>query len=317
MPGPAVPLTAGSQRVAAFRLVLAAGAIAICLLLSGCATTATIPDLKGLALPQAESALEEAGFAVGRVTYDTSLTAMTGVVWQDPSADERWDPGTVVRLIIAGRPPTTVPVLVGLSRDRAMAALSATGLTVGSVGETHTAAAAAGEVVSQTPTAGVEATGGAAVDFVVSLGPPRVAVPRVIGLSESAAKKRLKGVGLSVAISRAHRKAKRGTVAGQKPLGGTAAPGSTVRLTISTGPRPPEPKPAAQPAPKVYGGVLAIWATNSGGESDPRTGYAYVDIGSLGGVRVRARCPYSGIGEGSRVWVAKQASGAWVVTGRR
>jgi hypothetical protein len=158
------------------------------------------------------------------------------------------------------------------------------------------------------------------VGIVVSAGPAPVAVPSVLGLVESAAKQRLASAGFAVAVKRAHSSAKKGTVAAQVPSGGTAAVGSTVRLTVSIGPKPkpkPKPEPVAAPVLKKLRGVLAIWALNSKGVSDPRTGYAYVDVVSLGGMRVRARCSNQSIGEGAAVWVAKQPSGAWIVTGRR
>lgn len=309
---PAAPLGAISRVRTLARLSISIGVLAACLMLAGCGTT--VPDVKGLTLRQANDRLSTAGFGVGRVTYDESLTVMSGVVWQDPAANERWDQGTAVRLIIAGRSPVAVPAIIGLEQDRAVAALAATGLTVGSIGETHSATVSQGEVVTQTPAGGAETVRGGAVDIVVSLGPPPVSVPSVVGLSEPTAKTRLRSAGFSVSVRRAHSSVKKGRVAAQAPRGGTAAPGSTVRLTISTGPKP---APTTRPAPKAYRGVLAVWNVNSKGEFDPKTGYAYIDIVSLGGVRVKARCPYSSLGEGASVWVARQASGAWVVTGRR
>jgi len=307
--------TAASSARWASRFVLVAGVLAGCLLLSGCGSE--VPDVRGQSLTRATETLADAGFSVGRVTYDESRTAMTGVIWQDPAAKERGDAGSVVELMIAGPRPVAMPELVGVGRDRAAALLAATGLGIGSDTETYSPSVPEGVVVTQTPAPGVETTRGAMVGIVVSAGPAPVAVPSVLGLAESAAKQRLAAVGFAVGVKRAYSTRKKGTVAAQSPSGGAAAVGSTVLLTVSMGPKPrpkPKPEPAAAPVLKKLRGVLAIWAPNSRGVSDPRTGYAYVDVG---GMRVRASCSNHSIGEGAAVWVAKQPGGGWIVTGRR
>jgi len=189
---------------------------------------------------------------------------------------------------------------------------------VGAVTEERSKTAPKDEVLAQTPTPGSWLPRGSAVGIVVSGGPPRVAVPSVLGLGESKAKARLRSVGLSVSIRRAYSSAKKGVVREQSPSRGTAKPGSTVRLTISNGPRPVvknEPKPAPVFVLHPLKDVLVLWAANSSGEPDPRTGYAFIHV--LGRGEVRARCPYRSVGEGDNVWVARRASGSWIVTGLR
>ena len=65
-------------------------------------TSATVPDLYGMALAEAESALAVAGLAVGAVTEVFSATAAPGtVLGQSPSAGASAAPGSAVDLTVA------------------------------------------------------------------------------------------------------------------------------------------------------------------------------------------------------------------------
>ena len=332
MPEPAAPSNVTSRLRLALRCAVAAGALAACLLLSACGTA--VPDLTGMTVSEASSALAQSGFVVGKVDYEQRFTAMTGVISQSPAAKEQAKPGAVVDLIVAGQPPRTgpavlawtvpqpvaVPYLVGLRREQALSVLDTMGLRVGAVSGQRSETAPTDEVLGQTPTPGAWLPRGSAVGIVVSAGPSRVAVPSVVGLVESKAKTRLQSAGLTVGIRRAYSSAKKGVVREQSPSRGSVEPGARVLLTISRGPRPvvkKEPAPAPAPVFVLHPlkGVLVLWAANSAGEPDSRTGYAFIHV--LGGGEVRARCPYRSAGEGDSVWVARRASGSWIVTGLR
>lgn len=77
----------------------------------------------------------------------------------------------------------TVPDLVGLTQAEAEAAIIAADLIVGTITGVNSGTVPAGEVISQSLTAGDSATGGSVVDMVVSRGPAPVTVPNVVGLS--------------------------------------------------------------------------------------------------------------------------------------
>ena len=80
----------------------------------------------------------------------------------------------------------------------AEAAVIAAGLTVGTITTANSDAVPAGDVISQNPAAGVEATEGSAVDLVVSLGPVLVSVPDVVGLARADAEAAIVGANLTV-----------------------------------------------------------------------------------------------------------------------
>jgi len=81
------------------------------------------------------------------------------------------DVGTAMNLVVSsGRPPVTVPNVVGLTQAAATTSLTNAGLTVGAITFSPSTTVAAGSVISQTPTAGGSAPAGSAVALVVSQG---------------------------------------------------------------------------------------------------------------------------------------------------
>jgi beta-lactam-binding protein with PASTA domain len=109
----------------------------------------------------------------------------------------------VVSVLLGGCGPkqAAVPSLSGLSQSDAKAAIAKAGLVAGTVTEEYSEDASAGAVLRQDPAAGVQATGGSVVGYVVSKGqapPPKISVPDVSGLDENAATKAIEGAGLSM-----------------------------------------------------------------------------------------------------------------------
>ena len=78
-----------------------------------------------------------------------------------------------------------VPDVVSLTQADAEAAISAAGLTVGTITPTNHPTVAAGTVISHTPGAGASVAAGSAVDLVVSTGPGQVTVPNVVEIGRA------------------------------------------------------------------------------------------------------------------------------------
>ena len=132
-------------------------------------------------------------------------------------------------------PPTaTVPDVVGLQKERAIARLEQAGFNV-SIVEVDSLKPE-GIVAAQSPSGGSTADLGIAVRIEVSTGkPPKSEVPGTIGLSESDAIAALEGAGFVVEVvyEEVKDEAKVGTVIRQDPQGGTpAAEGSTVSIVV-------------------------------------------------------------------------------------
>lgn len=216
------------------RATTLAALLVVAVLLAGCGVAA--PDTKGMTLSQAESALESAGFEVGRVVYDEKATGAYGaVITQNPPAGERAKEGALFILTIAGAPPVTTPDLTELTEDEAKVALTAVGLAVGEVSRSYDATVPGGAVISQTPAADSEVQKGSAVFLVVSKGKEPVEVPSVKGKSEKSAREKLEAAGFEVKVRKKNSSKKKGTVIAQKPSGGKALPASTVTITVSKG----------------------------------------------------------------------------------
>jgi hypothetical protein len=136
--------------------------------------------------------------------------------------------------------PISVPNVVGEPQTAATTAITAAGLTVGTVTQASNASVASGSVISQTPAAGASAASGASVALVVSSGPAPVAVPNVVGDTQAAATTAITGAGLKVGTLTQATSATvvAGDVVSESPTAGTSvANGSAVALVISTGPQ--------------------------------------------------------------------------------
>lgn len=103
-------------------------------------------------------------------------------------------------IVVASVPVTvSVPNVVGLVQAAAQTAITAENLTVGTITTANSNTVPAGNIISQTPTAGVLVAPQTAVNLVVSLEPvPTVTVPSVIGQTQSAAQTTLTGAKLAL-----------------------------------------------------------------------------------------------------------------------
>ncbi len=141
-----------------------------------------------------------------------------------------------------GAPGRATPSLVGLAQTTAAGRAKTAGLTLH---VNHRASSdPKGLVISQSPPPGEWSYGGRTISVVVSLGPPEVATPPVIGLSFADATAKLREAGL---IARRHHGYSQtvaiGKVSSQSPFPGiTTLPGTPVEITLSDGP-PPVPVP--------------------------------------------------------------------------
>ena len=130
----------------------------------------------------------------------------------------------------------SVPSVVGSPLAAAPQALTDGGVTVGVVTMAPSAVTPLNSVMSQEPDAGTLVAGGTAINLVVSSGPAPVAVPYVLGKTESEAVARLTNLGFAGVVTRAF---SNGTPAGrvfaQAPAAGTPLVPGNVALQVSAG----------------------------------------------------------------------------------
>ncbi len=150
----------------------------------------------------------------------------------------------VVMPLIARRGDhVAAPELVGLSLFEARREATEAGFRIRVDAERPDPQYRAGDVIMQTPAAGLDVKRGRTLVLVVSAGIDRRAVPTLTGLPARQAQIEAELAGFAVSeIIQVHADAvERGRVIGSDPGDGAIAPaGSTIRMLVSLGPRSPE-----------------------------------------------------------------------------
>jgi serine/threonine-protein kinase len=223
---------------------------------------ADVPVLAGATVEGARERLSDIGFAVriadgqysDRVPQDRVLRVQ-------PEAGTSLELGDTVTIFPSlGPPPVKAPKVVGMTLEKATAALERIGLESSVTRRRFHDEVPEGRVIEQLQSGMVPA--GSTVELIVSKGHAPVSVPDVAGTTEAKATELLRAAGFSVVTETAFsNRVDRGSVIGVSPKAGTSAPyASTLTLTISLGPeRFPLPsfiglsKSAAEAKARSYG----------------------------------------------------------------
>jgi eukaryotic-like serine/threonine-protein kinase len=224
--------------VLAVILVIAGLGIASAMGLLG-VRTAPVPDVSGRTRAEATKLLTEAGFVVGTVNEVFSDNVDVGLVTkQTPKASEEARKGTAVDLDISkGADVAIVPSVIGMTETDAFKLLTEAGFSPQPLAQEFNKDIEAGKVFKQEPAAGQKLKKGTVVNYVVSRGAELVLVPSVTGKSQSQAIKALKDAGFGVSTKTENSDTtKKGVVMSQNPTGGSVPKGSTVTITVSSGP---------------------------------------------------------------------------------
>ena len=191
----------------------------------------TVPDLAGLTIEQATSALEDAKLKVGRVTEKFSTEQEAGLLVDGSPAsgsDVRKD-STVDLIVSKGIEQIALTNFQGKTSDEALNELTSAGLVVSSKYE-YSDTVPIGTVISQTPSDVTSVAKGEKIILSISKGPSKIFVPNVYSLSKLAATKILEDLGFNVKFSYIGKKK---SVTNISPKSGTAvAPGSTITITL-------------------------------------------------------------------------------------
>jgi eukaryotic-like serine/threonine-protein kinase len=211
-----------------------------------------VPATAGLTRAAATKKLEEAGFGANVVNVHSSSVERGLVIHSEPSAGDVATNGSDVTLVVSSGPKLAkVPVLVGTQRRVAVERIRGAGLTP-SVSEEESGSPA-GQVLSQSPSAGTEVEPGSSVSIVVSSGKEKVEVPNVIGRQRREAVEALRAEGLAPFVEEEETEVQGqvGRVVDQFPPPGTQlAPGAEVTLTVGKrAAEAPEEEPEAEEEP--------------------------------------------------------------------
>lgn len=211
---------------------------------SGSVKEVDVPNVTGQSLAEATKALEDAGLEVGNVNRETNddLEPNT-VTGQDPEGGKKAPEGSRVNLTVTQASESfELPTILDMTPDQAQNLAAQYGFVLKSNGEGASDDIAEGKICNQSPEAGTSIKKGDTVTYIVSSGPDEVEVPNVIDDDEATAKKKLEAAGFKVERQEASSvNTNEGCVMMQSPKENTKAkPGSTVTITISTGPDEPD-----------------------------------------------------------------------------
>ncbi|HEU0133095.1 MAG TPA: PASTA domain-containing protein [Mycobacteriales bacterium] len=210
--------------------------------------TGEVPRTARLAAAAATGKVEDAGFDVG-VRNVTDPTVPKGqVVGTDPAAGTKLKKGSMVTLLVSlgrcvGPCPVPVPAVEGAPVAEARKRLAIRHLKIANETTVPSTEIAKGLAIRTSPAAGTSVAPGTAVTLTISSGPPAgapVAIPDVSDQPRQQAFNMLVDKGFVVTVvQRADRRAP-GIAIGTDPAAGTRrAPGSPVKLFVSTGPPTP------------------------------------------------------------------------------
>jgi len=243
----------------------------VALTVSGGQPKLAAPDVVGLTVAVAVKRLQAARLKSSQKVIFASAPPGR-VVSQLPAAGTAVKQGSTVALSVSRGPQrVTVPNVVGRRRSDAVKHIQDAGLVAAAF--SVPSQSPPGFVVAQNPRAGTKARKGSRVRLNVSKGAPptggtpttpptattttpttttaaSATVPKVVGLSQSAAQRRIRAAGFLVRTTYVASSKPSGTVVAQRPAPGTSLRrGSPVRINVSSG---PNPKPA-KAVPDVTG----------------------------------------------------------------
>jgi serine/threonine-protein kinase len=197
----------------------------------------TVPLVEGLERELAVERIERVGLEAEVQEEASSDVEANVVISQSPDEGARIAQGETVTIVVSTGPRLVrVPRVVGLTFEEAIEVLEDAGLDWRRVDVF--AQREEGIVASQNPRPDEEVEEGTEVVIRVSQGTEQVAVPDVLDLTEESARQELQQAGFEVSVVEApDEDTPEGLVSAQSPDPGIQADrGSTVQITISTGP---------------------------------------------------------------------------------
>ena len=204
----------------------------------------TVPNVSNMSESEAQKALEDAGFE--KITSDFAYSdsvAEGDVIGTTPAANAKATKDTeIVMKVSKGSEKKTVPNVVGQQDGDAQNAITAAGLTVGTVTYEYYDDVPKGQVVSQTVAGGKKVAPGTSVGLTISSGPKppeKISVPPVTNTTLDNARQLLSSAGLKAGnITYQHSDTvESGNVISCTPgVGSSVDEGSSVNLVVSQGP---------------------------------------------------------------------------------
>ena len=198
-----------------------------------------LPNVVGMSREEAQKTVEDSKLVFEVSSEEFNKDVPEGyVISQDPTyiADYNVKEGSTVKVVISkGQEKTTVPKVVGMTREEAEQALEEANLEVEVVEETSRTVEE-GYVISQEVEEDTEVYAGDTIKIHVSTGTgiKQVTVENVVGQTEENARATLESQGLKVSVNYVEATTDNGKVTKQSVTAGTTVDeGTTVTLTVN------------------------------------------------------------------------------------
>ena len=203
------------------------------------AETVVAPNLTDKTASEVDEILRDLKL-IGRAADEVYSDLPAGhVAQQEPAPGTEMKAGdTIVYHMSKGTEKATVPNVINDTEDNAKATLEEDGFKV-EVSYTSSSSVYAGRIVYTSPEPGESVDHGSTITIYVSTGPSYIDIPYVVGQDYESGTTILNNAGFYVDFSYAESDSAIGTIVAQSPTG-TAVPGTTITLSISTGPATPD-----------------------------------------------------------------------------
>jgi serine/threonine-protein kinase len=207
--------------------------------ISGLGARIVVPSVVGGNVTQAAAVLTPLGLhtEVSERIFNEDIPAGI-IISSKPAGGGHVKAGTTVTFVVSKGPERyTVPTLLKLTADAALALLKSNSLIAGNVTEVFSPKIAQGLIISTSPAANTSVTRDTPVDLVISKGPELVAFDSYIGKSAEQALNELTDAGLTVNPVYVYSDTvATGAVISQTPDGPTSVPkGTKISLSVSKG----------------------------------------------------------------------------------
>jgi len=157
-----------------------------------------VPNVVGMTFADAQRQLEAASFTVQRGETRFNNAPRGTVIDQQPEAATSAAAGIRVSLVVSNGPKlSSVPAVIGMSREQALVALEIAGFSPGDVSE-RASNEPRGAIIDSRPRPGAQAPTPSPVSLVMSAGPTTVVVPDLVGRPVSEAMQLVRQVGLTL-----------------------------------------------------------------------------------------------------------------------
>ncbi len=203
-----------------------------------------LPDLVGATRDEAVSRLQSLDLVVEESEVSDETAPANTVISLDPAPGVVVQGGSTVRVVVSKGPEVRyIPDLVGIPLEGGAFFLGRGGLRLGNVTLLDSPDVVKGAIIALSPPPNTQVARDTPVDLTVSNGKPPVAVPNVVGKSQSEATKLLGNAGFvtgEVAEVGTVDDPAAGSVRAQTPAAGTLArPGEIVTITVRRAAPPP------------------------------------------------------------------------------